>query len=50
MAGYKIDRVNESMLREISAILRTIKDPRVTSCMLSVVRVDVTNDMSYATG
>ena len=49
MAGYKIDRVNESMLREISAILRTIKDPRVTSCMLRVVRVDVTHDMSYAT-
>ncbi len=36
-------------MREITAILRTVKDPRVTATMLSVVRVEVTNDMSYAT-
>ena len=35
-------------MRELTAILRTVKDPRVTSVMLSVVRVEVTNDMSYA--
>jgi ribosome-binding factor A len=49
MAGYKMDRISESILRELTAILRTVKDPRVTPYMLSVVRVDVTNDMSYAT-
>ncbi|HOB36716.1 MAG TPA: 30S ribosome-binding factor RbfA [Candidatus Avimonas sp.] len=49
MAGYKIDRVSESILRELTAILRTIKDPRVTPYMLSVVRVEVSNDMAYAT-
>ncbi len=35
-------------MRELTAILRTVKDPRVTSSMLSIVRVDVTADMSYA--
>jgi ribosome-binding factor A len=48
MAGYRMDRTSEDIMREITAILRTVKDPRVTTGMLSVVRVDVTNDMSYA--
>jgi ribosome-binding factor A len=48
MAGYRMDRINEDIMREITAILRTVKDPRVTAGMLSVVRVEVTNDMSYA--
>lgn len=48
MSGYRMDRINEDILRELTAILRTVKDPRVTSVMLSIVRVDVTNDMSYA--
>ena len=49
MAGYRVDRTSEDIMREITAILRTVKDPRVTAGMLSVVRVEVTNDMSYAT-
>ena len=49
MAGYRADRVNEDVRRELTAILRTLKDPRVTGAMLSIVRVDVTNDLSYAT-
>ena len=48
MAGYRKDRINDDIMREITAILRTVKDPRVTAGMLSVVRVEVTNDMSYA--
>ncbi|MDD3693074.1 MAG: 30S ribosome-binding factor RbfA [Oscillospiraceae bacterium] len=49
MAGYRINRISEDIMREITAILRSVKDPRVTATMLSVVRVEVTNDMSYAT-
>ena len=48
MASFRIDRTNEDILRELTAILRTVKDPRVTAVMLSIVRVEVTNDMSYA--
>ncbi|MBQ6570630.1 MAG: 30S ribosome-binding factor RbfA [Clostridia bacterium] len=48
MAGYRMDRINEDVMREMCSILRTLKDPRISS-MLSVVRVEVTNDLSYAT-
>ncbi len=49
MPSYKIDRVTEDVRRELTAILRDVKDPRVKDCLLSVVRVDVTNDLSYCT-
>ncbi len=49
MPSYKIDRVTEDVRRELTAILRDVKDPRVKDCLLSVVRVEVTNDLSYCT-
>ena len=48
MAGHRINRVTEDIKRELSAIFRTLKDPRI-SPMLTVLRVDVSNDLSYAT-
>lgn len=48
MAGHRTDRINEDIMRELCAIIRTLKDPRIDP-MLSVVRVEVTNDLSYAT-
>lgn len=47
MPSYRLDRTSEDILRELTAILRTVKDPRVAG-MISIVRVEVTNDMSYA--
>ena len=49
MGSYRSDRTSEDIMRELTAILRTVKDPRVAGKMLSIVRVDVTRDMSYAT-
>ncbi len=49
MGSYRSDRTSEDIMRELTAILRTVKDPRVAGCLLSIVRVDVTRDMSYAT-
>ncbi len=49
MAGYRIDRITEDVKRELIAILREVKDPRVSGSMLTVVKVDVSNDLSYAT-
>lgn len=49
MPSYKIDRVTEDVKRELSAILREVKDPRVKNCFLSIVRVEVTSDLSYCT-
>lgn len=48
MPSYKIDRINEDVRREMCAILRELKDPRISQ-MLTVVHVDVTKDLSYAT-
>jgi len=47
MPGYHIDRITEDIKREIVAILRELKDPRISG-MLTVVKVSVTNDLSYA--
>lgn len=49
MPGHKIGRITEDVKRELTAILRDVKDPRVSECLLSVVRVEVTNDLSYCT-
>lgn len=48
MAGYKINRVTSDIRLCLSELLREVKDPRV-SRMLSIVKLDVTGDMSYAT-
>ncbi|SHJ41948.1 ribosome-binding factor A [Hathewaya proteolytica DSM 3090] len=48
MAKYRSGRINEEMRKHISSIIQTkIKDPRL-SAMISVTRVDVTSDLSYA--
>jgi len=49
MANHKIGRTTEDIKRELSAIFRELKDPRVTEVFLSIVRVEVTNDLSYCT-
>ena len=52
MSSYRLDRTSEDILRELTAILRRVKDPRVNrpeGGMLSIVRVEVTNDLSYCT-
>lgn len=48
MAGYRIGRVSEDIKREIVAVIRTLKDPRVSGKILTVVRVDVSSDLSFA--
>ena len=48
MAGYRQDRVSEDIKREIIAVIRELKDPRVKDKVLTVVRVDVSNDLSFA--
>lgn len=48
MASYRQDRVSEDIKREIIAVIRELKDPRVKDKMLTVVRVDVSHDLSFA--
>lgn len=48
MAGNRIGRINEEIQRELSALLRTVKDPRLQSGLVSVTHVDTTSDLRYA--
>ena len=49
MANFKLGRTTEDIKRELTAIFRELKDPRVQNCFLSIIRVDVTRDLSYCT-
>ncbi|MCL2508935.1 MAG: 30S ribosome-binding factor RbfA [Oscillospiraceae bacterium] len=48
MPGHRIGRVSEDIKREVTAVVRELKDPRVSGCLLTVVRVDVSSDASFA--
>ena len=48
MASNRIGRINEEIQRELSDLLRELKDPRVHKTMLSVTRVETTPDLRYA--
>ena len=48
MATNRINRINEEVRRELSEIMRDLKDPRIPM-MTSVVSVNVTPDLRYAT-
>ena len=48
MAGHRIDRISEDIKREIITVIRELKDPRVMDKLLTVVRVEVSSDASWA--
>lgn len=47
MASYKIGRIAGDMQRNLADIFRDLKDPRISQ-LLSIVKVDVSGDLSYA--
>lgn len=49
MSGHRIERTTEDIKRELTAIFRELKDPRVADAFISIIRVDLTNDLSYCT-
>ena len=48
MPSNRIGRINEEIQRELSELLRELKDPRVKDELVSVTRVDTTSDLRYA--
>lgn len=48
MASNRIGRINEEIQRELSDLLRNLKDPRVQKTMISITRVETTSDLRYA--
>ena len=47
MASNRIGRINEEIQKELSALIRALKDPRVQG-LISVTEVDTTSDLRYA--
>lgn len=47
MASKRIDRINEEIQRELSSLIRNLKDPRVQNTMISITRVETTPDLRY---
>ena len=47
MGTYKQNRTAEDIRRDISAIVRELKDPRVADHIISVSRAEVSSDSSY---
>ncbi len=47
MAGYKIDRITSDIRIALAEMFRELKDPRISS-LLSIVKVNVSGDLSYA--
>ena len=36
MASNRINRINEEIQKELSSLLRSVKDPRVQDCMICI--------------
>jgi Ribosome-binding factor A len=49
MATNRIGRINEDIHRELSSLIRRVKDPRVQQGMISITGVDTAGDLRYAT-
>ena len=47
MASNRILLINEEIQKELSNLLRTVKDPRVQGTMISITRVETTPDLRY---
>lgn len=43
----RLDKINEQVARQLSSLLREVKDPRVSGHMISVLRCEVTNDLRW---
>lgn len=47
MSSNRIGRINEEIQRELSTLIRTVKDPRVHG-LVSITAVETTSDLRYA--
>lgn len=47
MAGFKTNRIASELQKELSSLIRELKDPRISQ-LLSIVKVDVSGDLSQA--
>ena len=48
MSNFRRDRINEETFREMTEIIRDVKDPRISSGFMTITRCDVTPDLKFA--
>ena len=48
MASNRINRINEEIQKELSSLMRGLKDPRVQGGMVTITHVDTTSDLRYS--
>ena len=48
MANYRKGRINDEVKKELSFILREVKDPRLSDAFISITSVDVSGDLKFA--
>ena len=48
MAKNRIGRINEEIQKELSSLLRTVKDPRLQNGLLTITHVDTTPDLRFS--
>ena len=48
MPSHRMGRTTEDIRRELTAIFRELKDPRVQSGMVTITHVDTTSDLRYS--
>ena len=48
MAKHRQGRINDEMQKELAAIMREVKDPRVSGAFISITGVEATPDLKFA--
>ncbi len=48
MANYRKGRINDEVKKELSLIIRELKDPRINEAFVSVTAVEVSGDLKFA--
>ena len=48
MPSHRLNRVNEEVAKEMSGILRELKDPRVKSGLVTITQCNVSSDLKFA--
>ena len=48
MPSNRFSRINEEIQRELSALIRILKDPRLQGGLLTITHVEATSDLRYA--
>ena len=48
MANYRRGRINDEVKKELSQVLREVKDPRISDAFISITAVEVSGDLKFA--